>query len=491
MSGKDSAKASAQMKGRASSTPSTKGPKPKVTKKAIRGDAKGGSRGVATPQNQKPCRKCKQPTRLFKGYIICASNPDHNLKVESVSCGNCKTKANLVRYPGKVFCPGCGFTTVCKEVARTVKTAPPKAPKPKSLTKPKDTKATPKGPEAKVKAKVDKAPKQPKVASKGEQPKVEKSSKSLWHDKDFMTLQGRTVESFLTYDMTASKAKLLAIRDSRCYSCGSIVCTTTPWKKMPVNLEGYTAKGFTCTRVCLLPRCMQDNDITLVVARKNKKQVSEPVPKGKPIITPQVPLPRAERPTDVSEEQVREMFNHEVDRHEIRDLIKSALAEANAYFREADPKNLKKDLATANKALAELRRKMPVALNVRWNKGQIRTVPMRWTVPRRTVLNPLWSVYLSMLAESDTLSTEDIHCLKDVAWISVLLESQIMTKTQKKQKIRKVLAEVHSQPAVPKDETSEEASQLQPSLPPKPQRQSKSSRAQDLLLLDQIEVDET
>ncbi|APG76604.1 hypothetical protein 1 [Wenzhou tombus-like virus 12] len=411
-----------------------------------------GSKPRTSAEVQKTCRQCKAPTRLVKGFVVCQQDPNHNFKPVKIVCGMCGAgRSDLVIYPGKVWCTKCAATTIDKQakVEKKVvnnKVVQPKAGKPKV----KSVKSVPgNSPQKK------KIPFQPigvnsrglksgdlKWFGKTKQTKTTKP-KFAWIKKTVGNVKGLESHIFYT-NKTMQGAQLAALRESPCFSCGGKFATGGGWSSIePPSSSGKISKGSIITMACPRNTCLSEYNVVVVVEKKKKEFKTLPLTgKGKKILTPQPPLAPETRPVDLSEDQVKTVFDEESSRHNLREKIVSAFVAANEDFRLADSGARQTLVNNARRQIKLLERQMPQRLNLRQKTGPVRTVPLRWKINRRTILNPLWSVTLSLLSESDQLNPEDVELIQETAYHSVILES-LLPKKKKKNNSKKTAEAVH------------------------------------------------
>lgn len=393
---------------------------------------------------QRNCKECGAATRFVKGFVCCESDPQHNFRPVKLSCGQCKApRSELVLYPGKVWCTKCAFTTVLNQVVKPKgkrthkqkvpvkndknfpKLKQPEASPPKAEAKesPKAPKSKPRKPRSKQE-KGTKAPTTPKTKpGKDGKPKVE------WDSISEKTFEGVSSIVFTTKAKVNDRVKTAALQKQRCLGCNGAVSIGGAWSKVDFPIKNKTTQAEAIIMACPKNTCHYEYGVIVVSVKKDKAFKTAPVEgKGKPTITPQPRLDKNERPTELSESQVKEIFDEEVKRHSLKSIITEALRGANQAFREADSGARKILLETAREQVKKLSSQMPARLNYRRKTGPVRTIPLRWSVSRRTVLNPLWSVTLCLLSESETLSRDEMDLIQAAAFQSVILETQVPKK---------------------------------------------------------------
>jgi len=358
--------------------------------------------GVAEATKSKACSKCQGKTFRRGTWVICPNDPAHNFNLAAlVKCASCGARRDLVKYTSSVFCTGCGFTTVTKQVAKTG-------------NKPGPAKA---GVGARTPPKNKKAPKTDAAITEGNR-----------------QVEGN-VETFYYKSTPMAQAKINATKRLRCVECGMKVAKTYGWGSVAVE-SGTKAEAEGTVSECVRSTCQAETVHVVVTLKKPKSGVkSEPVPTSKGVVTP--PVRGATKAADISEEQVHVLFDANVKNLKLREKIAEAFRSANEGFRLAEPAKRKKLVNAAKKATLSLATPMPSHLNVRW-KGVVRSVPMRWTVPRRGVLNPLWSVTLALIASSETskLDQEDVALIQEAAYHSAILDNSLPTKKSKSKKAK-------------------------------------------------------
>nr|WPR18157.1 MAG: hypothetical protein [Crogonang virus 37] len=293
--------------------------------------------------------------------------------------------------------------------------------------------------------------KKPSKVVKAEKPKTDqppqkasrKRSKPVqWVDQYY---RGGS-EYFVAPEGTAvPKAQNSFMSKLKCMECNGRVVVNSGWEKVPTKYKGNNGMsvrktGYATAVVCLSNKCMSDFKVELqfqatkVSASKKAGPVSPPIPKGKPVITEQPNLKGA-APADISESQSKSVFETLTSKSEIREKIREAFAKANADFRNASQPEKQKLIKVAKQMINDLRKLLPRRLNMRWNKpSQLRTYPMRWTVPRVQVHNPLWSTVFGLVAmEADSrILPEDIVTIQDAAYSTALIENSLMKVRSKK-----------------------------------------------------------
>jgi hypothetical protein len=321
----------------------------------------------------------------------------------------------------------------------------------KNPTKPVKAKVNDKVTEAKGQRKGVQKVKKPVKAVKAEKPKTDqplqkaprKRSKPVqWVDQYY---RGGS-EYFVAPEGTAvPKAQNSLMSKLRCIGCNGKVLVNSGWEKVPTKYKGNNGMsvrktGYTTAVVCLSNKCMSDFKVEIqfqaakVNASKKAGPASPPIPKGRPVITEQPNL-KGKAPDDISESQSKSVFESLTSKSEIREKIREAFAKANADFRNASQPEKQKLIKVAKQMINDLRKLMPRRLNMRWNKpSQLRTYPMRWTVPRVQVHNPLWSTVFGLVAmEADSrILPEDIVTIQDAAYSTALIENSLMKVRSKK-----------------------------------------------------------
>lgn len=454
-----------------------------------------GSKPRAPAGVQKTCRQCKAPTRFVKGFVICEQDPSHNFKPIKVECGMCGAgKSELVVYPGKVWCTKCAATTVStnKEVKAVKKVAPNASPK---VVAPRKTK--------KEFPKLEKKPRmlneikqevhlptknQLKWFGVNPKSKQSKGKKFPWAKVSVGKVNGLESRIFTTSNPfgTIEEAQVAALKESPCFECGGRFAIAGGWSEYaPPSGSGKMLKGSICTMACPRNNCLVDYNVVVVVDKMMKKVRKDPLPSGekekkvqkrtkvakkvrefkteplplgkKNILTPQPILDPKTRPTDVSEDQVKIIFEEESKKHNLREKIVAAFVEANKNFRLADSGARQNLINNARRQIKALEREMPQRLNLRRKTGAVRSVPLRWKINRRTILNPLWSVTLSLLSESDSLNQEDLELIQETAYHCVILESLLpMKKKRRRGQSKKVTAVTQPPTPFPSEELSAE-----------------------------------
>lgn len=395
----------------AAATPMQPGPSagPRQRKSGQKGKPK-----APAGANTKACSTCASETRKVGSWIVCVKDPAHNFNLASiVKCGSCGLSRGLVKYVGKLFCSGCGYTTIQKGGDNKPKIVKPKVEKTKGK----------------------------KVAHQPQ--RIPDNSANVQGNR---TTLG-DVETFYYKDVPLAEAKKCAQTRFRCTECGTKAIKLYPWKVVAVEADdSYAAEASGRMSECLRNTCGAESKHVVVAGgnrgskpkpKKTKKEFkTTPAPKGKGVVTVGETAAQVD---DLSESQVKLLFAENVDSLLIHHYIVEALKMANTDFRNAEPAQLKKLLATAKKTVAALQKTMPQRLNVRW-KGVVRSIPMRWTVPRKQVLNPLWSVTLALAAASKDpkLDDEAITLVQDAAYCSAILDNAVPAKKTKGQRAPKV-----------------------------------------------------
>lgn len=437
-------------------TPGPTGPKPSSGAKLPEGNSntKGGK--PLSGKRQQFCQSCKAPTR-FVGmgadrWIICSEQPAHNKSspykgpVEK-TCPGCNTKSKMIEYPTKLFCLNCKMTINRTATGRATSSdtkgdkkrskSSPQKPAGKPADKPPTKPSPPKKrvekpaskPQTSEKPKTDK-PAQPEPSPK---PKAKKPVKWVDHycfdnTEHFTSASGTQV----------SRALNTAERRAKCRWCNGRITVFITWAKTTPDYKGNKnltlGKAFETTLQCLKDKCLGDGRVVVEFVKSSKPApkifVSPVVPKGVPILTEQ---PRhiqgtAIQPPAMTEEQVRGVFEAVASKHKIKDAIVAALRQANQDFRASSLTKRKALTKAAQAAIANIAKVVPRNLNARWNKPspQLRTIPMRLTVPRVQVLNPLWSVTLAMVSAEDKLEEEHVHAIQHAAYMSAILEHRLI-----------------------------------------------------------------
>jgi len=451
----------------------TSGPKGHKPRQGVKAEAKTNRRAGVK------CHKCgKAASYLGRDkdrWIVCSSDSEHNksfpfIVAERAHCNKCKAPTPCITYPGKTWCKVCKTTTEgvgqsqppkkaprvrSDEVkkgstyADAVKSKPQRNVEPRAYTNgaaggeptlipgPK-TKKVGRSKEVKVDVSKGVIPKKPKTETP---PPLPPKNKVRWVEK-----YGWTSDRVYVIDSKASvgAAQETIRRQIKCYECEGRSLSVWGWKESE-DFVYRGNKGLKPGKVwvagvrCFKQQCQCETKVYLMRVSPPKKEfLSLEHPKGKPIVTAQstktVWSESNPKPVDLSEDQCKVLALEAATRLGIREALREALSSANQDFQKADTKARSSLAKKAKQVMVNISGKLPKSLNVRWKGKQIRTMPMRWNVTRRGVLNPVYSVLMGLLSESDKINDEDLLMLQDICYHSVMMEP--VAKKRSKPKIK-------------------------------------------------------
>jgi hypothetical protein len=348
----------------------------------------------------------------------------------------------MIEYPTKLFCLNCKMTINRTDTGRPTN-SDSKRNQTKSKGKPQAKPPTkPDQPRKRTEKPADKPTSsgKPKTGEKvqsetSSKPKAKKPVK--WVDHYCFD---RTEHFTAASGTQVSRALNTAERRAKCPGCNGRVTVMTSWVKTTPDYKGSKnlelGKAFETILQCLKQNCLEDGRVVVEFVKSSKPTpkifVSPTVPKGVPILTEQPRHVHGTKiqPPAMTEEQVRGVFETVASKHKIKDAIISALRQANQDFRASSLTKRKALMKAAQTAITNIAKVVPRNLNARWNKPspQLRTIPMRLTVPRVQVLNPLWSVTLAMVSAEDKLDEEHVQAIQNAAYMSAILEHRLMKK---------------------------------------------------------------